>query len=467
MKPKKIFSSLVLTPSTNKFLRLGSTLLMCLGALLSFDAHAQGPGALYTWAGTGDVRGWVKNFGDNTVTLSNTIAGELTITETGGAGASLAMSDGPNRVRESSTGASGGLDLTGLSYLEFDIGHNGAGSINVQFYVQASPGYTYVSLGPDVPVTPGVNTYQVLLTPLFPEELIYIRTIGFNARAHGAVGDVVWTLSEVRAGGRPPLTRDLVTHDTGSAEGGLQGAIVNFERGAVLGNTAQGQSGLSHNPAGTGSLQWTDLGSSNGAAISWGNGTAWNGNSFNNRTTDLGNYDKMVVRMSAAEVSPSGASPIGVQAFFQKNGFVFQSAELGTGKLLPVDGQFHDLEYSLAGLTNMNVVEQTGVNLFNHPTDVVINVDSIRFLIVPTIRSAAQSGSDFLINFPTSAGQIYSVESSTNIISGEWNTLPDVSIEGDGLEATVTDTNALINADIRFYRLNLFQDPGAAPGLRR
>ena len=457
MKPKKIFSSLVRLRSKYKFPTPLFTLVACVGALLSFDAHAQAPGALYTWAGTGDVRGWVKNFGDNTVTLSNTIAGELTITETGGAGASLAMSDGPNRVRESSTGASGGLDLTGLSYLEFDIGHNGAGNINVQFYVQASPGYTYVSLGPDVPVTPGVNTYQVSLTPLFPEELIYIRTIGFNARAHGAVGDVVWTLREVRAGGRPPLTRDLVTHDTGSAEGGLQGAIVNFDRGAVLGNTAQGQSGLSHNPAGTGSLQWTDLGSSNGAAISWGNGTAWNGNTFNNRTTDLGNYDKMVVRMSATEVSSSGASPIGVQAFFQKNGFVFQPAEGGTGKLLPVDGEFHDLEYSLAGLTNMNVVEQTGINLFNHPTDVVINVDSVRFSVVPMIKSIAASGSDILLKFPAAAGQSYSVDFSTKIAPVAWNSLPGVSIDGDGQEATVTDTNALINADTRFYRLNLLQ----------
>src|SRR4030095_9505343 len=45
-------------------------------------AAAQSPSVLYTWEGTGDARMWAKNFGDNEVTIENTIAGELTITET-------------------------------------------------------------------------------------------------------------------------------------------------------------------------------------------------------------------------------------------------------------------------------------------------------------------------------------------------------------------------------------------------
>ena len=56
-----------------------------------------------------------------------------------------------------------------------------------------------------------------------------------------------------------------------------------------------------------------------------------------------------------------------MQGFFQKNGFQsFQAADGGAGKLLPIDGQYHDLSYSLEGLTSMNVVDQTGINLFSH-----------------------------------------------------------------------------------------------------
>src|SRR5690606_24626605 len=130
-------------------------------------------------------------------------------------------------------------------------------------------------------------TYQVPLTSLTPNQLVYVRTVGINIRDHAAEGNLTWTIEEVRSGGTPLTVRDLITHDVGTPEGGLQGAIVNFDGAAVLGNNGgQNQTGLSHNPSGSGSLQWTDLGGSNGAAISWGNGTAWNGNSFNNRTTD-------------------------------------------------------------------------------------------------------------------------------------------------------------------------------------
>ena len=353
----------------------------CLWTLLHLPAQGQAPSAIYTWFGIGDLRQWEKNFGANTVTLENGVDGELRITETGGAGATVAISDGPNRVRESSTAAAGGTDVTGLDFLEFDIGHSGSGPIDVQFFIQGSTGYTYRALGPDVSVAPGVNTYQLPLSDLTPEEAVYLRTMGFNARDHPAIGDVIWTLREVRAGGTPLERRDLITHDTGTAEGGLQGAIVNFDNTSVLGNSGQNQTGLSHNPAGSGSLQWTDVGGSSGAAISWGNGTAWNGNSFNNRTTDLSNYEIMVVRISAREVTPGDGGSIDVQAFFQVDNFNFQAAENGAARALPIDGQFYDLTFTLEGLTNMNVIDQTGINLGGHTTDLVINVDSIVFAI--------------------------------------------------------------------------------------
>ncbi len=431
---------------------------VCLLGLVALNSFAQAPSVLYTWPGTANVQQWGKNFGANTVTVANTIAGELTITETGGAGDGVAISDGANRVRESSTGASGGLDVTGLDYLEFDLGHNGSSDISVQFFVQASPDYTYVALGSDIAVTPGVNTYQLSLAGLTPEQAVYIRTIGFNARSHAAVGDVVWTLREVRAVGTPLTMRELVTHEDVGIDGGLQGAIVNFDRGAVLGNTAQDQSGLSHNPAGTGSLQWTDLGNSNGAAISWGNGTAWDpgfgGNTFWIRPTDLSNYHTMVVRMSAAEVTPGAGGSLNVQGFFQVNGFsLFQTP--GT-KALPIDGQFHELEFPLDGMASMNVVDQTGINLGNHPTDLTINVDWIRFFIAPVaIKSIDKVGQDIQLQFRTSPGQSYAVEYFSNLDPGSpTNTLGGI-VPGDGQVATVTDTNAVRDAVSRFYRLNM------------
>ena len=356
------------------------------------QTFAQSPSALYTWDASGNpspnIENWVKNFGTNTVTLDNNTPGVLRIVESGGGGTDVAISDGANRVRESSTAASGGTDVTGLDFLEFDLGHNGSGPIDVQFYVQASQGFTFVALGPDLSVTPGLNTYQVPLTGLTPEQAVYLRTMGFNARAHAAQGDVTWTLREVRAGGTPLTTRNLITHDTGTPEGGLQGAIVNFDNLAVQGNDGgQNQTGLSHNAAGTGSLQWTDVGGSNGAAMSWGNGTAWNGNTFNNRTTDLSNYDTVTVRISADDPLDGGGT-VGFAMFFQTNNFSFQSVEGGAGQNIIIDGGFQEFTFSLAGLANMNVVDLTGLNLFSHAQNLIINVDNIQFNVVPEPSSA-------------------------------------------------------------------------------
>jgi hypothetical protein len=243
------------------------------------------------------------------------------------------------------------------------------------------------------------------------------------------------------------MTRDLITHDIGTAEGGLQGAIVLFDNGAVQGNDGgQNQTGLSHNPAGSGSLQWTDLGGGAGAAIGWGNGTAWNGNTFNNRMTDLSNFETMTVRISA---TGAGGGSINVQGFFNKNNS-FQSC--GT-QSLPVDGQFHDLSFSLAGLTNMNVVDQTGINLAAHATNLVMNVDLIRFVIAPLrFTSIARLGPDIALKFRSSLGQRYSVEYSPALSPAGWTALGNVLL-GDGQDVTVTDFGAATAAASRFYRV--------------
>ena len=361
-------------------------LLAMLSLCIASSAAAQSPSALYTWGGTGDVRGWVGPTGSPT--LSNTVAGELTIAETTATGTTFTVRDDFNRIRELTSDGSGGLDLTGLDFLEFDLGHNGAGNVNVQFFVQATTGSTFVALAPDVAVTPGINTYQLPITQLTAAQAVYVRTVGFIARDHVGLGPLAWNLQEVRSGGIPLAVRDLITHNVGTPEGGLQSAIVNFDGAAVLGNTGQNQTGLSHNPSGTGSLQWTDLGDHgvsdpSGGAITWGNGTAWNGNSFNSRLTDLSNYDTMKVRISATDPSGGGGS-VGMRAFFQRgSGFTFQEVPAPYASL-PIDGQFHELEFDLTGQTLMHAVDWTGLDLFAHANDLVINVDRIRFVPEPT-----------------------------------------------------------------------------------
>ena len=264
------------------------------------------------------------------------------------------------------------------------------GNVNVQFFVQATTSSTFVALAPDVAVTPGLNTYQLPISQLTPAQAVYVRTVGFIARDHVGLGPLSWTLQEVRSGGTPLTVRDLITHDVGTPEGGLQSAIANFDLGAVLGNNGgQNQTGLSHNPSGTGSLQWTDLGGDgtagdpSGAAITWGNGTAWNSNSFNSRLTDLSNYDTMRVRISATDPNGGGGN-VGMRAFFQRgSGFTFQEVPAPYASL-PIDGQFHDLTFDLTGQTLMHAVDWTGLDLFAHSNDLVINVDRIRFVPEPT-----------------------------------------------------------------------------------
>ena len=208
---------------------------------------------------------------------------------------------------------------------------------------------------------------------------------------HAALGNLTWNISEVRATGAGLAVRDLATHDVGSSDNGLNGAFVNFEAAAVIGNDGgQNQTGLTQNAAGTGSLQWTDKGNggdtniTSGAAISWVNGTAFtNANSFYERLADFSNYNRLTLRMKATDVIPGSGGSIGVQGFFQTGSYVFQVAG-GTGfsQPLPVDGQYHDLIYSVSNVTNLQNVQAFGANLFSHPNDVMIDVDLVQFSFV-------------------------------------------------------------------------------------
>jgi hypothetical protein len=184
--------------------RLGIAFLTLAGiGVLSSRASAQTPGVLYTWSPAG-VQDWFKNFGapSTSATLANP-GGAFEITETSAtAGGSQAFSDGFNTIRDASgtfpLGCCGGIDLTGLTSLQFDLGHNGLAPVDVQFFTQATPSSTYVALGPDLAVAPGAATYTVPLGGLAGSQIAYMRTIGINIRDHAAQGNLVWTLGEAK-----------------------------------------------------------------------------------------------------------------------------------------------------------------------------------------------------------------------------------------------------------------------------
>jgi hypothetical protein len=336
------------------------------------NAGAQTPGALYSWNPAG-VQDWFRNFGDpnGSATLSNP-GGALQIAETSATpGVSQAFSDGFNSIRDNAPftlGCCGGLDLTGLSSLQFDLGHNGPNPVNVQFFTQATPGSNYVALGPDVAIAPGAAaTYSLPLTGLSADQIAYMRTIGINIRDHSADGNLTWTLSEVRSVGTPLTSRTIADHDGGAAD--FDGVICNFDCGAVGGgNGGQNNSGMS---VVGGALQWTDLGGGPGAAITYGNGTQNAGGSFNARPVDLSNYDTATIRMSATGSDPS----VFVQFYMQTGGgFSYQAVNFGN---LPVDGQFHDVVIPLSTITGRSFVDTNGINLGGHASDLVINIDSV------------------------------------------------------------------------------------------
>ena len=183
------------------------------------------------------------------------------------AGTGAAFTDGFNTIREGapfSIGCCGGLDLTGLSSLEFDLGHNGVGPINVQFFTQATPGSNFIALGPDLPVTPGVHTYSLPITGLTAAQQAYMRTVGIGIRDHTGEGNLIWTLGEVRSVGTPLASRTIADHSGSN----FDGVICNFDCGSIVGgNGGQNTSGMS---VSGGALHWTELGGAAGAAVTCG-----------------------------------------------------------------------------------------------------------------------------------------------------------------------------------------------------
>ena len=84
----------------------------------------------------------------------------------------------------------------------------------------------------------------------------------------------------------------------------------------------------------------------------------------------------------------------------------------------------------------------------------VIVTDGEHTAASPQINSVAVSSQGTSVGFHTFAGQRYLLEFSTNLSPATWVVLPSGSINGNGQDVQVTDTNTA-GATTRFYRLKL------------
>jgi hypothetical protein len=83
----------------------------------------------------------------------------------------------------------------------------------------------------------------------------------------------------------------------------------------------------------------------------------------------------------------------------------------------------------------------------NSPTNIVTMTAALVSIVQPSL-SAAPSGNNVNLSFPSVAGHDYNVQYKTNLTAGNWQTLTTVS--GTGTNIVVPDATALGN---RFYRL--------------
>jgi PEP-CTERM motif len=373
--------------SSRRSVSIAAAMAVCL--IASSSVFGQTARVLYTWDGTGDTRGWGGDFGDYTgVTFDNNVAGVLRINEFLHGGTSYSVTDDANRVDEANLGL-GGLDLYGLDALEFDIGMNNSDStgVNVAFYVQASPNFDFINI-PDILVPDtdfGINTYTMDLSSLTDAQKAHIRRVGFEVRSH--TGDASFRLAEVRSVGAGAPKRVIATHEDGTLESGFNGARINFDQGAVIGNDGgANQTGLS---VGGGLLTWTDQGTgsdpnnplASGAAISYQNGQwPWAGNDFESRPHDNTNYNFVTFRMRATDdPNDAGAdASLAVQGFSQVTGAY--TYEVLADLNLPVDGQFHDVVFPL-GANKSTSANNISINLQTHEHNVIVDVDSVIYTI--------------------------------------------------------------------------------------
>lgn len=389
----------------------------CVVIVIGGVARAQSPGIVYSWEGVPSATmGWqsfdqVLGNGYNRASLS-AATGDLVVTETAdGTGGTVVggpywILDSYNRPREDAP-AKGNLDVTGIPYMEIDLQHNSpTASVDVGFFLHLYTGSGAVDShsggsngmldGPGWTLGPGVHTIRYPLSQLPPRLQTSVGAIILTVGAHEAIGNLTWTISQVRTVGAPLTYRDIVTNNAGSPDDGIDGAfpLNTSDMSAIVGNTGiVSQLGLSRNPAG--SLQWTDkggtgeIGSESGASIGWGNGAGWRnfqpgiptaGNSYNERIADFSNYDRMTVRISALDtVNPTGT--VGITAPFMMMDPTEDGAPPPTvlpSQDLTTNGQYYDLVYDLSSVSFLKTIWHWGLDVAAHPNNIAFNIDNIR-----------------------------------------------------------------------------------------
>jgi hypothetical protein len=373
---------------------------------------AQSPSVIYTWDhAIGEVLGgpstelWSLNGGANTIALSNTVDGTLDVMESGAtAGADWQIIDSFNRIKESYNGADyGGLDLTGLSALEIEIGHNGPNTVDGALYAHIGPSSTNTTLGM-INIAPGpVQTYSVPLAGLAPSQIASLRTVGVRILDHAADGNLNWSINEIRSVGTPLNVRRVADYPVGgpapAPAAAFEGAIFNFGADDGLGGTyisgrtpgGQNNSGMGFNSA-DGALTWNEApiaggGPAPGAAVTWGNGFG-NGffppTEFAARPIDLSNYAVARIRLRVQSTVPG--EDVAVQFYTQGPGFLYLPA--GPDQIIPADAMYHVLEFPLSVIPNLDQTQYHGIDLGEHNSTWAVRIDYVEY-VVPEPASMA------------------------------------------------------------------------------
>ena len=383
-------------------------------AMMGGMAIAQSPEITYNWDGTpSTTKNWTiqdslvlgSSYGKATISAAT---GYLTITETSTGtgntvGGSVFIIENWNLPRQDAP-AKGNQDVTGLTYYEVDIRHNNpTATVDLDFIALLGETDNWVvSSGTVWQIAPGLNTVRFPLTALSARQQASLKALYLVPAPHASLGNLTWTVSQARTLGTPLVYRDIVTNNAGTPDNGIDGAfpLNTSDMLAIVGNTGTvSQLGLSRNPAGSGSLQWTDkggtgdIGSESGATIGWGSGAGWrnttqvdqigtptNGNSYNERIADFSNYDRMTVRISAADaLNPAGT--VGIEASFM----IMDPAGDGapTSTMLPsqnvsTDGQYQELVYDLSSVSFLKNIWHWGLDVAPHANNIVFNIDNIR-----------------------------------------------------------------------------------------
>ena len=75
---------------------------------------------------------------------------------------------------------------------------------------------------------PGMHTLRIPVNQMTPDEQAYFIGIRITIRDHAAVGNLVWTITELRSVGTALTTRTLASHDAGRSITVSNGADFNF-----------------------------------------------------------------------------------------------------------------------------------------------------------------------------------------------------------------------------------------------